>query len=76
MKKTSRVIVAHEDSLTAGFGAEIVARIADECFAHLDAPVVRVAALDLPVPYAPALEEAMLPNKEKIVAAVERLIAY
>jgi 2-oxoisovalerate dehydrogenase E1 component beta subunit len=46
------------------------------CFEHLDGPVLRVAALDTPVPYAPTLEEAMLPNKEKIISAVEKLIAY
>ncbi len=76
VQKTGRVIVAHEDSITAGFGAEIVARIAKNCFEYLDAPVVRVAALDSPVPYAPALEESMLPSKEKIIAAVEQLMAF
>ncbi|HEY6951467.1 MAG TPA: transketolase C-terminal domain-containing protein, partial [Bacteroidota bacterium] len=76
VKKTNRVIVAHEDTLTGGFGGELVARIVNKCFEHLDAPVLRVAALDMPVPYAPALEEAMLPSKEKIMAAVDQLIAY
>ncbi len=76
VQKTSRIIVAHEDSLTAGFGAEIVARIAKNCFEYLDAPIVRVAALDTPVPYAPALEEAMLPGKEKIISAIEQLMAF
>jgi 2-oxoisovalerate dehydrogenase E1 component len=76
VKKTNKVIVAHEDSLTGGFGGEIVARIVKNCFEYLDAPVLRVAALDMPVPYAPALEEAMLPSKEKILSAVEQLIAY
>ena len=76
VKKTNKVIVAHEDTLTGGFGGEIVARIVKNCFEYLDAPVLRVAALDLPVPYAPALEEAMLPSKEKILSAIEQLIAY
>ncbi len=76
VQKTSRVIVAHEDSITAGFGAEIVARIANRCFEYLDAPVRRVAALDTPVPYAPALEEAMLPSKEKVIAAIEEIMAF
>ena len=76
VKKTNRVIVAHEDTMTGGFGGEIVARIVKSCFEYLDAPVLRVAALDLPVPYAPALEEAMLPSKEKILSALEQLIAF
>ena len=76
VKKTNKVVVAHEDTMTGGFGGEIVARIVKNCFEYLDAPVFRVAALDSPVPYAPALEEAMLPSKEKIVSAIEQLIAY
>jgi 2-oxoisovalerate dehydrogenase E1 component len=76
VRKTNRVIVAHEDTLTAGFGGEIVARIIENCFEHLDAPVFRVAALDTFVPYSPLLEDAMLPNKEKIVQAVERVFRY
>ncbi len=76
VRKTNRVIVAHEDTLTGGFGGEIVARIADTCFEHLDAPVKRVAALDTNVPYAPTLEDAMLPNKQKILAAVEEVAGY
>lgn len=76
VKKTNKAIVVHEDTLTGGFGGEIVARIVKNCFEYLDGPVLRVAALDSPVPYAPALEEAMLPNKEKIVSAIEHLTAY
>ncbi len=76
VKKTNRVIVAHEDTLTGGFGGEIVARIADTCFEYLDAPVRRVAALDAPVPYSPALEDAMLPSKQDILAAIESVAGY
>ncbi|MCU0454589.1 MAG: dehydrogenase E1 component subunit alpha/beta [Bacteroidetes bacterium] len=76
VRKTNKVIVAHEDTLTGGFGAEIVARITDQCFEALDAPVVRVAAKDIPVPYAPTLEDAMLPSKVDVLAAIERLAAY
>jgi 2-oxoisovalerate dehydrogenase E1 component len=76
VKKTNRVAVIHEDTLTAGFGAEIVALIVKNCFEHLDAPVVRVAALDSPVPYSPPLEDAVLPNKQKILTALEQLAGY
>ena len=73
---TSRVVVAHEDQLTCGFGAELAARIADELFDHLDAPVKRVGALDCPVAYHPALEEAILPQPDDILRAIEAAAAY
>jgi 2-oxoisovalerate dehydrogenase E1 component len=76
VKKTNRVIVAHEDQLTCGFGAEIAARIGDELFQHLDAPVRRVAAKDCPVAYCPDLEEVILPQSADVLAAIKQLAAY
>jgi 2-oxoisovalerate dehydrogenase E1 component len=76
VKKTNRVIVAHEDSLSFGYGAEIAARIADELFEHLDAPVRRVAALDTFVAYAPQLEDAILPQAANVLKAIIELRAY
>src|SRR2546422_2872589 len=75
-QKTSRVIIAHEDQLTCGFGAEIAARISDELFDALDAPVKRVAALDCPVAYAPVLEETILPGSADVLNAIRDLAAY
>ena len=76
VRKTNRALLVHEDTLTAGFGAEIAARIAEHCFEHLDAPIMRVAAMDIPVPYSPPLEDAMLPNKQNIITAIEHLVRY
>jgi len=75
-KKTNRVIVAHEDQLTAGFGGHIAARIGEELFGELDAPVTRVAALDCPVAYAPVLEEAILPGSADVLKAIRTVAAY
>ena len=74
--KTSRVLIAHEDVKSFGYGAEIAARIADELFDRLDAPVRRVAALDTWVGYNPDLEDAILPQTEDLVRECERLLAY
>ena len=76
VKKTSRVIVAHEDSLSFGYGTEIAARIADELFEYLDAPVRRVAALDTFVAYAPVLEDAILPQVADVLKAITALKSY
>jgi 2-oxoisovalerate dehydrogenase E1 component len=76
VKKTGRVIVAHEDSLSWGYGAELSAAIADECFAWLDAPVRRVASTDTFVGYAPQLEDAILPQVSTFVKAYEEIAAY
>jgi 2-oxoisovalerate dehydrogenase E1 component len=75
-QKTNRVIIAHEDQLTCGFGAEIAARISDELFEYLDGPVKRVAALDCPVAYAPVLEETILPGSADVLNAIRDLAAY
>ena len=76
VRKTHRVLVAYEDMLSWGYGAEIAARIADELFDELDAPVKRVAAMDTFCAYQPKLEDAILPQAEHIAAAVKRLLAY
>ncbi len=76
VKKTNKVIVAHEDSLSFGYGAEIAARIADELFEHLDAPVRRVAAMDTFVAYAPQLEGTILPQSSDVAKAIAELKAY
>jgi 2-oxoisovalerate dehydrogenase E1 component beta subunit len=72
-RKTSRVIVLHEDTRTGGFGAEIAATIAEEAFEDLDAPVKRITAPDSPVPYSPPLEKVYIPQVEDVVAGVREL---
>lgn len=75
-KKTSKVIVLHEATMTGGPGGEVVARIAQKAFEYLDGPIVRIAPPDTPVPYSPPLEEAFLPQIPDIVAAARKLAAY
>jgi 2-oxoisovalerate dehydrogenase E1 component len=76
VRKTSRVIVAHEDMISWGYGAEIAARIADELFEYLDAPVRRIGSMDTFVAYQPLLEDAILPQPETILKAITDLNAY
>jgi 2-oxoisovalerate dehydrogenase E1 component len=76
VRNTNRVIIAHEDQLTCGFGAELAARIADELFEELDAPVRRVAALDTPVAYFPDLEEAILPQSGNVLKAIRDIAQF
>ena len=76
VKKTNRVIVGYEDSISWGYGAEIAAWIADACFAYLDAPVQRVASTDTFVGYAPSLEDAILPQVESFVTSIKAIVAY
>ena len=76
VKKTSRVILLHEDTLTGGIGGEIAARIGEKAFDYLDAPVLRIAAPDTPVPYSPPLEEAFLPNTQKVLEKARQLLGY
>ncbi|HEU4506662.1 MAG TPA: dehydrogenase E1 component subunit alpha/beta [Pyrinomonadaceae bacterium] len=76
VKKTNRVIVAHEDPLSFGYGAEIAARISNELFEYLDAPVKRVCALDTFVAYAPQLEDVILPQAADVAKAIAELKAY
>jgi pyruvate/2-oxoglutarate/acetoin dehydrogenase E1 component len=76
VRKCSKVLVLHEDTRTGGFGAEIAATIAEEAFEDLDAPVKRIAAPDCPVPFAPVLEKAYIPQVEDVVAGLRELAEY
>lgn len=76
IEKTSKALIVHEDTRTLGVGAEVAAILAEEAFDLLDGPIVRVTAPDTPVPFSPPLEQAFLPNADKIVAAARRLAAY
>ena len=76
VRKTHRVIVAYEDMLSWGYGAELAARIADELFEELDAPVKRIAATDTFCAYQPKLEDAILPQSDAVVAMVQQLLEY
>ena len=72
--KTNKVLIVHEDNKAGGIGAEIAAQLAEEHFEQLDGPILRVAATD--IPYAPSLEEAVIPNVDDVEVALRRLAAY
>jgi 2-oxoisovalerate dehydrogenase E1 component beta subunit len=76
VKKTNRALIVHEDTRTGGIAGELTARIVERCFEWLDAPVLRVTAHDVPLPYAPSLEDFVLPQTPDIVLAARRLAAY
>ena len=76
VRRTSKVLVLHEDTRTGGFGAEIAATIAEEAFEDLDAPVMRIAAPDTPVPFSPPLEKAFLPQVDDVVKGAARAASY
>jgi pyruvate dehydrogenase E1 component beta subunit len=74
VKKTGRLIIASDDVKCGGIGSEVAARIVEEAFDSLDAPILRVAAPDMPIPFSPTLEQAYMPNAQKIIEAAKRLI--
>ena len=76
LRRGSKAIVLHEASRTGGIGGEIAAMLAEEAFEWLDAPVVRIASIDTPVPYAPPLEDYYLPQTKDVVDAARKLAAY
>lgn len=76
VKKTNKLVIVHEDTLTGGFGGEIASRVADTCFQYLDGPVKRIAALDTHIPYSPILENAVLPNRDRVYKGIKELIEY
>jgi pyruvate/2-oxoglutarate/acetoin dehydrogenase E1 component len=76
VRRTSKVLVLHEDTRTGGFGAEIAATIAEEAFEDLDAPVMRIAAPDSPVPFSPPLEKAFIPQVDDVVKGLKQLVEY
>jgi pyruvate/2-oxoglutarate/acetoin dehydrogenase E1 component len=74
VQKTGRLAIVHEDTLTGGWGAEVAARVADDCLAYLEAPIKRIATRDVPAPAAPVLEQAIVPQVETIVATVKEML--
>jgi 2-oxoisovalerate dehydrogenase E1 component beta subunit len=76
VRRTGKVLVAHEATRSAGVGAEVAALVADRCFEHLDAPVRRLTAPDVPIPFSPPLERAVLPQPDDMKEALGDLLAY
>jgi pyruvate/2-oxoglutarate/acetoin dehydrogenase E1 component len=74
VKKTNNVLIVHEACLTGGFGAEIAARIGEELFDYLDAPVTRIGAKDVPIPFSPVMEEFVLPQVSGIVKGIKKVL--
>lgn len=75
VRKTGRLVIAHEDTLTGGWGAEVAARAADECLFSLEAPVKRIATADVPLPFAPVMEQEVVPSTERIARTIRQLFA-
>ncbi len=73
VRKTGRLVIAHEDTLTGGWGAEVAALVADECLFSLEAPIKRIATADVPLPFAPIMEQAVVPTTERIAATIRGL---
>jgi len=74
VRKTGRLVIVHEDTLTGGWGAEVAARCAEECLFSLEAPVRRIATFDTPLPFTPVLEQAVVPGVERIQAVIRELM--
>jgi pyruvate dehydrogenase E1 component beta subunit len=75
VEKTGRLLIAHEDTLTGGWGGELAARVAEERLFSLEAPIKRVAAYDVPLPVAPVLEQTVVPSQERIKSEIRALSA-
>jgi 2-oxoisovalerate dehydrogenase E1 component len=76
VRRTNRCMVLHEDTLTAGFGGEIASTITSDCFSWLDAPVVRLASADVPIPYNKGMMDAVIPTVERVASELQALLAY
>jgi pyruvate/2-oxoglutarate/acetoin dehydrogenase E1 component len=76
VRKTGKVLIAHEATRSCGVGAEVAALIAQEAFEHLDAPIVRLTAPDVPIPFSPPLEQGVLPQLDDLEEACRELLAY
>jgi pyruvate dehydrogenase E1 component beta subunit len=74
VSRTGRLVIVHEDTMTGGWGAEVSARVADECLSYLEGPIKRVAGKDVPVPAAPVMEQAVVPQVADIVAAAHAVL--
>ena len=74
VKKTYNVLIVHEACLTGGFGGEIAARIGEELFDYLDAPVMRIGAKDVPIPFSPVMEDFVLPKASDVVEGVKKVL--